>query len=390
MATSAAGLLSALRGGCGGIRAAVAARGPFELGSVNRSALQQLSSSPWLRAPSSKPATLRHFSSSSSQGGGGFRRGGPGSADRNNRGRGEGNRGNNNNGGGGGGGGWGFIGERNTRGGGSYGNGRGGSSRDTNAPSWLSGTSPSPSPSSSSSSPPPRLRRPLRFGDPSSAGQYPPGSSPIGLDAAQRRPHLVALFPGDYSDDPGNDEWDNDDDFDGGDDEDDNEASSRLEAALRRNELEMQRKRERWIQNAIPPVWTSVVDDRGRSYGRGGRKRAQARVWIQPGLGTVTVNRRHFEEYFTRMSDRDLCLQPMVATATLGHFDVTAIVKGGGLTGQAGAIRHGVARALNAFDPDRYRADLKVLGLLTRDARKVERKKIGHKKARKSPQWVRR
>jgi small subunit ribosomal protein S9 len=356
---------------------AAAAWGPFALGSGNPSALQQL------LAPScSKPATLRHFSSQGG-GGGGFRRGGPGSADRNNRGRGEGNRGNNNNNNGGGGG-WGFIGERNTRGGGGGGNSRGGSSRDTAAPSWLSGTTPS-----SSSSPPPRLRRPLRFGDPSSAGQYPPGSSPIGLDAAQRRPHLVALFPGDYSDDPGNDEWDNDDDF-GDDEEEDNESSSRLEAALRRNELELQRKRERWIENSIPPVWTSLVDDRGRSYGRGGRKRAQARVWIQPGFGTVTVNRRHFEEYFTRMSDRDLCLQPMVATATLGHFDVTAIVQGGGLTGQAGAIRHGVARALNAFDPDRYRADLKVLGLLTRDARKVERKKIGHKKARKSPQWVRR
>jgi small subunit ribosomal protein S9 len=220
-------------------------------------------------------------------------------------------------------------------------------------------------------------------------------SSPTGwdsADAAQRRPHLVALFPGDYSDDAaGSNEWDDDDDDDyGGGDAAAKAMSSRLEESLRQKELEMQKKRERWIQNSIPPVWKPVVDERGRSYGRGGRKRAQARVWVQPGFGTVTVNRRHFEEYFARMSDRELCVQPMVATSTLGRFDVTATVKGGGLTGQAGAIRHGLARALNAYDPDRYRPDLKALGMLTRDARKVERKKIGHKKARKSPQWVRR
>jgi small subunit ribosomal protein S9 len=220
----------------------------------------------------------------------------------------------------------------------------------------------------------------------------------------QSRPHIITLFPGDYSDDGGS-MWDDgddddDDDFqprsrvadDGSDsnDGDDNDPTARMVEALRRRELEMQQRRERWIQNAIPPERAPIVDERGRSYGRGGRKRAQARVWIQPGLGAVTVNRKSLEEYFGRTSDRDLCLQPMVATRTLGHLDVTATVKGGGLTGQAGAIRHGLARALNAFDPDRYRPFLKELGMLTRDARKVERKKIGHKKARKSPQWVRR
>ena len=102
------------------------------------------------------------------------------------------------------------------------------------------------------------------------------------------------------------------------------------------------------------------------------------------------MNRRPFTDYFARLSDRDLCIQPFVATETCGKFDVQVTVKGGGLTGQAGAIRLGVARALNAYNPDLYRPVLKLLGFLTRDARKVERKNVGKVKARKSPQWVRR
>ena len=90
------------------------------------------------------------------------------------------------------------------------------------------------------------------------------------------------------------------------------------------------------------------------------------------------------------MTDRELILAPLAATETLGKFDVTAIVQGGGLTGQAGAIRHGLSRALNHYNPDAYRPPLKRLGYLTRDPRKVERKKIGHLKARKKPQWVKR
>ena len=149
-------------------------------------------------------------------------------------------------------------------------------------------------------------------------------------------------------------------------------------------------KRKRWIENARPPVRVPIIDDRGRAYGRGGRKTASARVWIQPGFGHVVVNHRPLEDYFDRQTDRELILAPFAATRTCGKFDVTAIVTGGGLTGQAGAIRHGAARALNHYNPDQYRPALKRLGYLTRDPRKVERKKIGRVKARKSPQWVKR
>jgi len=149
-------------------------------------------------------------------------------------------------------------------------------------------------------------------------------------------------------------------------------------------------RRKRWLENAKPPVRHPVIDERGRSYGRGGRKTASARVWIQPGFGNVVVNRKDFVHYFGRASDRELILEPLAATETLGRFDITATVEGGGLRGQAGAVRHGLARALNHYNPDAYRPPLKRLGYLTRDPRKVERKKIGHLKARKKPQWVKR
>eukprot|EP00934_Nitzschia_sp_Nitz4_P004487 Nitzschia sp. Nitz4//scaffold4_size323378//73649//74431//NITZ4_000634-RA/size323378-processed-gene-0.266-mRNA-1//1//CDS//3329553321//4477//frame0 len=152
---------------------------------------------------------------------------------------------------------------------------------------------------------------------------------------------------------------------------------------------EVERKR-RWMENAKPPVREPVIDERGRAYGRGGRKTASARVWIQPGPGNVVVNSKTFVDYFDRFSDRELVLAPLAATRTCGKFDVTCMVTGGGLTGQAGAIRHGLARALNHFNPDLYRPPLKRLGYLTRDPRKVERKKPGHLKARKKPQWVKR
>lgn len=149
-------------------------------------------------------------------------------------------------------------------------------------------------------------------------------------------------------------------------------------------------QKKRWIENAKPPVRKPVIDERGRAYGRGGRKTAAARVWIQPGLGHVVVNHKDLVDYFDRTTDRELVLAPFVATQTCGKFDVTAMVDGGGLTGQAGAIRHGLARALNHYNPDLYRPPLKRLGYLTRDPRKVERKKVGHLKARKKPQWVKR
>ena len=219
-----------------------------------------------------------------------------------------------------------------------------------------------------------------------------------------QRPKSVMLFPGDYQDDAES-MWDDD-----GDDYDNTEASENnvrgyesekegdktlsetdyLIEELRRREAEDQAQRAKWIENSLPPVWKSEIDERGRAYGRGGRKKAAARVWIQPGFGEVTVNKKSFVDYFPRMSDRELILQPLVATETCGDFDVQVMVQGGGLTGQAGAVRHGLAHALNSYNPDSYRPPLKRLGLLERDARRVERKKVGHKKARKSPQWVRR
>merc|ERR1712127_811033 len=111
--------------------------------------------------------------------------------------------------------------------------------------------------------------------------------------------------------------------------------------------------------------------------------------WIQPGEGVITVNRRDFLDYFPRDSLREMILAPFVATETCGKFDVITSVEGGGLSGQAGAIRHGVARALEKYNPD-YRPPMKRLGFMKRDPRMVERKKIGLKKARKAPQWVRR
>ena len=160
-----------------------------------------------------------------------------------------------------------------------------------------------------------------------------------------------------------------------------------------RDALETMRAKEaqkkRWIQNSRPPVRISEIDERGRAYGRGTRKTAKARVWVQPGEGEIVVNRKDFVTYFPRETDRDHILGPFVASQTCGKFDVVAMVQGGGLTGQAGAIRLGLARALEKYNPD-YRPPMKRHGFMTRDPRMVERKKVGRVKARKSPQWVRR
>lgn len=235
-----------------------------------------------------------------------------------------------------------------------------------------------------SSSPSPK-EPPFRF-------RRPPGRSSqaesIVPDSSNKRPNTITLFPGDFQDDADS-MWDDDDDMMQAEEAEEDETELLMQE-LRRREAEEQARRDRWIENSIPPVRVSEIDERGRAYGRGGRKTASARVWIQPGLGEVVVNRRPFEAYFSRLSDRSKVLEPLVATETCGAFDVQVIVKGGGLTGQAGAVRHGLANALNHYDPDLYRPPLKKLGLLERDARKVERKKIGRKKARKSPQWVRR
>jgi small subunit ribosomal protein S9 len=238
---------------------------------------------------------------------------------------------------------------------------------------------------------PARLRRPFRLQSAQQQQQEGGGSGPDGSNTnqSQIRNNTVTLFPGDFTDGGAEDPFDDDDDiFDN--QEEENASVNVLIQDMERREAADVEDRARWIRNSVPPVRVSMVDERGRSYGRGGRKTASARVWIQPGLGEVVVNRKDFVEYFDRQSDRELVLAPLVATETCGAFDVQIMVRGGGLTGQAGAVRHGLANALNAYNPDQYRPLLKALGLLERDARKVERKKIGHVKARKSPQWVRR
>ncbi|HEU5321039.1 MAG TPA: 30S ribosomal protein S9, partial [Methylomirabilota bacterium] len=113
-----------------------------------------------------------------------------------------------------------------------------------------------------------------------------------------------------------------------------------------------------------------------RFYGTGRRKTSVARVWVKPGAGRIVVNRRSFEEYFPRETLRMIIAQPLHVTNTAGQFDILVTVAGGGPTGQAGAVRHGLARALARFD-DKLRQPLKKAGLLTRDPRMRERKKYG-------------
>ena len=123
-------------------------------------------------------------------------------------------------------------------------------------------------------------------------------------------------------------------------------------------------------------------------YGTGRRKNAIARVRLVPGTGKVTVNGREGAEFFGREALLDYATTPFKVTDTMGHFDVIAICNGGGVSGQAGALRHGISRAL--LDAGEYRAELKKAGFLTRDPRMVERKKYGLKKARRRPQFSKR
>jgi small subunit ribosomal protein S9 len=126
-----------------------------------------------------------------------------------------------------------------------------------------------------------------------------------------------------------------------------------------------------------------------RFYGTGRRKTSIARVWIRPGTGRIIVNRRPFEDYFPRETLRMIIEQPFQVTNTTGQFDVLVNVGGGGPTGQAGAVRHGLARALTTFD-DKMRLPLKKAGLLTRDPRARERKKYGQPGARQKFQYSKR
>lgn len=133
----------------------------------------------------------------------------------------------------------------------------------------------------------------------------------------------------------------------------------------------------------------SEKDELGRSYGTGRRKNASARVWIKPGKGKITVNGRDVTKFFARPVLRMILNQPFEATNTLGQFDVICTVTGGGLSGQAGAVRHGISRALDRFDPTLHTV-LRRGGFLTRDSRVVERKKYGRAKARRRFQFSKR
>ena len=125
-------------------------------------------------------------------------------------------------------------------------------------------------------------------------------------------------------------------------------------------------------------------------YGTGRRKSSVARVRLLPGSGKITINDRPIDEYFGLDTLKLIVRQPLVATSTTGKFDVIVNVKGGGFTGQAGAIRHGISRALLEVDSDAYRATLKAAGFLTRDSRMKEGKKYGLKAARRAPQFSKR
>jgi small subunit ribosomal protein S9 len=125
------------------------------------------------------------------------------------------------------------------------------------------------------------------------------------------------------------------------------------------------------------------------NYGTGRRKSATARVYLKPGTGQITINERPLDEFFGRETGRMIVRQPLEAVQVSGRFDIRVQVSGGGITGQAGAIRHGIARALMRFD-ETLRKPLRQAGFVTRDAREVERKKVGRRKARRGTQYSKR
>ena len=137
------------------------------------------------------------------------------------------------------------------------------------------------------------------------------------------------------------------------------------------------------------PKYVQKLDKQGRAYATGKRKNAVARVWVKPGAGKIVINTREIEVYFARPVLRMLIQQPLVATNRGSQFDVNCTVSGGGLSGQAGAVRHGLSKALMNYEPD-LRGALKKGGFLTRDSRVVERKKYGKAKARRSFQFSKR
>ncbi len=145
------------------------------------------------------------------------------------------------------------------------------------------------------------------------------------------------------------------------------------------------------VETAAPeaPVYVQKLDAQGRAYATGKRKDAIARVWVKPGTGKIIVNKKDFTEYFARPVLQMILRQPIFVADRDGQFDIVATVAGGGLSGQAGAVRHGISRALTMFEPA-LRPSLKAGGFLTRDSRAVERKKYGRAKARRSFQFSKR
>ena len=137
------------------------------------------------------------------------------------------------------------------------------------------------------------------------------------------------------------------------------------------------------------PVHVQKLDQYGRAYATGKRKDAVARVWIKPGSGRMTINDKDYDKYFARPVLQMLLRQPLQTAERLDQYDVIATVKGGGLSGQAGAVRHGISKALTYYEPE-LRPVLKHGGFLTRDSRTVERKKYGKAKARRSFQFSKR
>jgi small subunit ribosomal protein S9 len=137
------------------------------------------------------------------------------------------------------------------------------------------------------------------------------------------------------------------------------------------------------------PVHVQKLDKLGRAYATGKRKDAVARVWLKPGRGKITVNEKDFSQYFARPVLQMLLKQPLSVANRLDQYDIVVTVAGGGLSGQAGAVRHGISKALTYYEPD-LRGVLKRGGFLTRDSRTVERKKYGRMKARRSFQFSKR
>ncbi len=143
------------------------------------------------------------------------------------------------------------------------------------------------------------------------------------------------------------------------------------------------------IARVTMPLRDREIDAQGRAYATGRRKDAVARVWVKPGTGKITINGRDQETYFARPTLRLVINQPFTITDRTGQFDVVATVRGGGLSGQAGAVKHGIAQALTKYEPE-LRGTVKAAGFLTRDSRVVERKKYGKAKARRSFQFSKR